>query len=158
ITSKVVLIMGRFAPERKPMLDSVREQLRNRSYLPVLFDFRKANCRNLKQAASTLAHIARFVFADITAVRSTSVELMKVVPAFRTVPVQPLLSASDRDGAFDFRAFPWVLETFIYDNGNTHAASLAELVDRVEMKTNERLVKRTVTRRHASGRERTVIG
>jgi hypothetical protein len=39
ITSKVVLILGRFTPERKAILDALREELRRRDYLPVLFDF-----------------------------------------------------------------------------------------------------------------------
>jgi hypothetical protein len=41
ITSKVVLILGRFTPERKEVLDASRDELRKRDYLPVLFDFDK---------------------------------------------------------------------------------------------------------------------
>ncbi len=39
ITSKVVLILGRFTPERKAVLDALRNELRKRNYSPVLFDF-----------------------------------------------------------------------------------------------------------------------
>jgi pentapeptide repeat protein len=39
ITSKVVLILGRFTEERKRVLDAIREELRKRDYIPVLFDF-----------------------------------------------------------------------------------------------------------------------
>jgi hypothetical protein len=38
ITSKVVLILGRFTEERKAVLDALREELRKRDYLPVLFN------------------------------------------------------------------------------------------------------------------------
>src|SRR5580658_226900 len=41
ITSKVVLILGRFTPDRKAVLDAIRSELRNRNYLPVMFDFEK---------------------------------------------------------------------------------------------------------------------
>jgi len=41
ITSKVVLILGRFTDERKRVLDTIREELRKRDYIPVLFDFDK---------------------------------------------------------------------------------------------------------------------
>jgi hypothetical protein len=41
ITSKVVLILGRFTSERKAVLDAIRDSLRQRDYLPVLFDFDK---------------------------------------------------------------------------------------------------------------------
>ena len=39
ITSKAVLILGRFTDERKAVLDALREELRKRDYLPILFDF-----------------------------------------------------------------------------------------------------------------------
>jgi pentapeptide repeat protein len=41
ITSKVVLILGRFTDERKAVLDALREELRKRNYLPILFDCRR---------------------------------------------------------------------------------------------------------------------
>jgi uncharacterized protein YjbI with pentapeptide repeats len=41
LTTKAVLILGRFTPERKPLLDALRDSLRTRNYLPVLFDFDK---------------------------------------------------------------------------------------------------------------------
>src|ERR1039458_6808846 len=47
ITSKVVLILVRFTPERKPILDAIRDELRKRDYLPVLFDFDKPSNRDI---------------------------------------------------------------------------------------------------------------
>jgi uncharacterized protein YjbI with pentapeptide repeats len=41
ITAKVVLILGRFTPERKAILDAIRDELRRHDLLPVLFDFQK---------------------------------------------------------------------------------------------------------------------
>jgi hypothetical protein len=42
ITSKVVLILGCFSlSERKQVLDSLRDELRKRDYVPVVFDFEK---------------------------------------------------------------------------------------------------------------------
>jgi hypothetical protein len=46
ITSKAVLILGRFTDERKAVLDALREELRKRDYLPILFDFDKPRSRD----------------------------------------------------------------------------------------------------------------
>lgn len=61
ITSKVVLILGRFTPERKAILDAIRDELRKRDYLPVPFDFEKPSKGDITETVSTLAHMARFV-------------------------------------------------------------------------------------------------
>ena len=66
ITSKIVLILGRFTEERKAVLDAIRDALRKRNYTPVLFDFDKPASRDLTETISTLAHMARFIIADIT--------------------------------------------------------------------------------------------
>lgn len=41
IASKAVLILGRFTTERKAVLDALRDELRKRDYLSILFDFDK---------------------------------------------------------------------------------------------------------------------
>jgi hypothetical protein len=130
ITSKVVLILGRFTPERKVVLDAIRNELRKRDYLPVLFDFEKPASRNLTEMVSTLAHMARFVIADITDAKSIPQELMAIVPNMPSVPVQPLLLASQQEyGMFEhFRNFPWVLEEVLYDDQQTLLAELSETV------------------------------
>jgi hypothetical protein len=130
ITAKVVLILGRLTPDRKIVLDAIRDDLRKRDYLPILFDFEKPTSRSLTDTISTLAHMARFVIADITDAKSVPQELMRIVPFLPTVPVQPLLLASQHEyGMFnDFRLYPWVLEPLLY---NDQSALLAELVEKV---------------------------
>src|SRR5260221_3081557 len=61
ITSKVVLILGRFTQERKEVLDALRDVLRKHNYLPILFDFQKPAGRDVTETVSTLAHLARFI-------------------------------------------------------------------------------------------------
>jgi len=130
ITSKLVLILGRFTPERKAVLDTIREELRKRDYLPVLFDFDKPSNRDITETVSTLAHMARFVVADITDAKSIPQELMAIVPALPSVPVQPLLLASQREyGMFEhFKHYPWVLEPYLYEDQDR---LLAVLMDKV---------------------------
>lgn len=130
ITSKVVLILGRFTPERKPILDAIRDELRKRDYLPVMFDFDKPSNRTTFETVSTLAHMARFVIADITDAKSVLQELQGVVPSSPSVPVQPvLLNSQTEPGMFDFfRMYPWVLEPYLYEDQNRLVAALNDKV------------------------------
>ena len=66
ITSKVVLILGRFTPERKVVLDALRDEVRKRNYLPVVFDFEKSTSRATDETVTLLARMARFVIADLS--------------------------------------------------------------------------------------------
>ena len=130
ITSKVVLILGNFKPERKAILDAIRDELRRRDYLPVLFDFEKPSNRDITETVSTLAHMARFVIADITDAKSIPQELMAIVPSLPSVPVQPLLLASQREyGMFEhFKRYPWVLEPYLYVDQDRLLAAITERV------------------------------
>jgi uncharacterized protein YjbI with pentapeptide repeats len=130
ITSKVALVLGRFTPERKPVLDAVREVLRKRDYLPVLFDFAKPASQTTVETISTLAHMARFVIADLTDAKSVLQELQAIVPLSPSVVVQPLLLISQEEpGMFDFiRKFSWVLEPHRYTDQKTLLGELPGLV------------------------------
>jgi hypothetical protein len=90
ITSKVVLILGRFTDERKKVLDALREELRNRHYVAIVFDFELPKRRNVTETVTLLARMARFVIADLTDPSSIPQELQAMIPSIR-VPVQPLL-------------------------------------------------------------------
>jgi hypothetical protein len=60
ITSKAVLILGRFTDERKAVLHALREELRKSGYLPILFDFEKSRRRSTDETITLLARMARF--------------------------------------------------------------------------------------------------
>jgi len=126
ITSKAVLILGRFTPERRKVLDALRNELRRYNYLPILFDFKTPSNRNLTETISTLAHIARFVIADITDAKSIPQELQRIVPGLPSLPVQPILLSSEYEyGMFrDLAAYPWFLPLYRYTGVEDLLASL----------------------------------
>jgi hypothetical protein len=143
ITSKVVLILGRFG-EHKAVLDAIRNELRKNDYLPVLFDFEKPKNRDLTETVRTLAHLSRFIIADITEPRSIPQELQAIVPHLQ-VPVQPLLlegSTGEYAMFQDLSKYPWVLPVHQYNDLNYLLDSLGEkVIIPAEAKAQE-LVKR----------------
>jgi hypothetical protein len=130
ITSKAVLILGRFTDERKEVLDALRDELRKRNYLPILFDFDKPISRTTDETITLLARMARFVIADISDARSVLQELRAVVPELPSVPVQPVIVANQEEpGMFDFyQRFAWFLPVHRYE---TPVQLLADFSDRV---------------------------
>jgi hypothetical protein len=130
ITSKAVLILGRFTDERKPVLEALREELRQRKYLPILFDFEKPSTRSTDETITLLARMARFVVVDISDAKSVLQELRAIVPDLPSVPVQPMILAMQEEpGMFDFfRRYPWFLTAHRYESP---AQLLADLTERV---------------------------
>ena len=116
ITSKVVLILGRFGAERKPILNVIKDELRKRGYLPILFDSRRPSSRDLTETVSVIAHMSRFIIADITDARSVPQELQAIVPNLPSVAVLPLLqSGKEEYGLYEhFKRYPWVLGIYRY--------------------------------------------
>jgi hypothetical protein len=60
ITSKGVLILGRFSnPQRKSVLDGLRERLRNFDLLPIVFDFDTLTDKDYTETVQTLVQLHR---------------------------------------------------------------------------------------------------
>jgi hypothetical protein len=108
-------------------LDQIKLKLRFLGYSPVLFDFEGPQARDLTETVSILAHLSRFVIADITDASSIPQELSAIVPSLPSVPVQPILQAGASEyGMFEhFKNYPWVLPIFEYGDP-------AQLVSEIE--------------------------
>ncbi len=142
ITSKVVLILGRFTPERKAVLDAMREELKHCNMIPVIFDFEKPSNRDLTETVTTLARMARFIIADITDAKSIPQELEAIVKDLPSVPVQPIILDSQYEYAmferFRPKRYPWVLEVYRYTDEQGLIGHLAEhVVQPAEAKAKE---------------------
>jgi hypothetical protein len=130
MTTKAVLILGRFTPERKVVLDALREALRGHNYVPIVFDFEQSTSRDLTETISTLAHLARFIIADLTEAKSLPQELQAIVPNLPSVAVQPIILAGQPEYALfeHFKRYPWVLPLLEYDHQSSLLATLSESI------------------------------
>lgn len=146
LTSKAVLILGRFAiPERKAMLDAMRNKLREYDLLPIVFDFDRPTDKDFTETIKTLAGISYFVIADVTNPKSSPLELQATVPDYQ-IPFVPIIQEGEQP--FSMLAdlhqkYNWVLPTRSYDSVETLMAALKPgIIDpAVEMKNKLRLVK-----------------
>jgi len=89
-----VLLLGRFTPERKAVLDALRGALRARNYLPMMFDFVQPDGRSFTDTVVTLASMSRFVIADLTQPASVQHELAKVT-ANLSIPIAPIVQKGE---------------------------------------------------------------
>ena len=111
-----MLILGRFTADRKDVLNALRDHLRKRDYLPVLFDFEKPLSKDLTGTVTILANLARFIIADLTDPSSVPHELASLVP-LTIVPVQTILLEGQREYAMfsDLQnRYHWVLPPYVY--------------------------------------------
>jgi uncharacterized protein YjbI with pentapeptide repeats len=143
IARKAVLILGRFTPKRKAVLNALREALRAYGYLPILFDFDKPSSQDSTETVSTLAHLSRFIIADLTDPSSIPYELREIVPN-RMVPVQPLFTPTE-EAKQEFvmfhdlrRKYHWVLPIHTYKDLDDLLASFeAKIIGPAEQKAQE---------------------
>lgn len=140
ITLKTVLILGQFTEERKAIINAMRDELRERNYLPIYFDFKEPGSQYLTKTISTLAHLSLFIIADITDARSIPQELRIIVPFLPSVPIRLLVQrgASEYPIVGHLKQYPWVIEPYQYDDAPQLLASLSEdVIGPAELKLEE---------------------
>lgn len=117
ITSKVVLILGRFTKKRKVVLDSLRRELRRRNLSPVLFDFSIPEHRDVTETVTLLARMARFVIADLTDPASIPMELQAIAPDVAVPICTIILRGQDPFSMFKtLDKYHWVLPPYEYSD------------------------------------------
>jgi uncharacterized protein YjbI with pentapeptide repeats len=133
MSSKIVLILGRFTEERKITLDLIRSELKNRNYSPIIFDFEKPIQKDLTGTILALSQMAGFIIADLTDGTSVPYELGTIIPQLRRTPLLPiLLSGSKGFSMSQEMCFNrCVIQTFEYDTNTikTHIPIFLKLVN-----------------------------
>jgi len=119
IGKRGVLILGRFTPGRKVVLDALRSKLRELGFAPMMFDFEKPDQRDFTETIRILAGMSRFIVADITNPKSSPLELQATMPDYM-VPFVPIIHESEEPFAMfrDLRQKygQWVLDVLKYDS------------------------------------------
>ena len=114
---KGVLLLGRFTEDRIEVLERLRLALRQRGFVPMVFNFDKPETKDFTDTVRLLAGMSHFVIVDMTKPRSVPLELQATVPDCM-VPFVPILQKGEepfamfRDLWIKHRA--WVLDPIRY--------------------------------------------
>lgn len=140
LTSKVILILGRFTDARLDILEAIKDNIRNQGYIPMLFTFTPSTNRDLIETIFLMASISRMVFADITDPSSVSHEISEIVKNFPSLTVQPLLfdPVSDDEEQEEvkeyatiehFKNYTWFKNTFKYYSKSHLTSKIKTLIN-----------------------------
>src|SRR6202041_4064462 len=95
VGKKGVLLLGRFTEGRIVVLERLRDELRKRGSLPIVFNFDKPETKDFTETVRILAGLSKFVIADITNPKSAPLELQATVPEIM-VPFQPVIERGEK--------------------------------------------------------------
>jgi len=146
LTSKSVLLLGRFSiPERKLILDALRNKLREYGLLPIVFDFDRPTDKDFTETINILARLSLFVIADITNPKSSPLELQTTIPDYQ-IPFVPIIQAGEQPFAkmADLqKKYNWVMDTLYYDSIETLINALKPVIidPAIEKHNRLRLIK-----------------
>jgi hypothetical protein len=141
-SSKLVLILGCFAAERRTLFDTVRGELTNAGYQVAAIDFSNVTLRLDTRILSSLAGLARFVVAEITEPRGVLQALVSIVESAPPVPIQIVHEHGARPGRLheSMKRYNWVFAPRSYKGGGELIKLLREdLIGVAEAKARELL-------------------
>jgi hypothetical protein len=141
ITTKAVLILGRFTPERKAVLDALREELRKRDRTPIVFDFDQPGSKNVTDTVKLLAQLARYIIVDLSDPSSAPYELGVIsMLGLDSTPVVPLIAGAQRPFPMldDVLRKPWSTRLVRYQDLDDIRGNLDEVLIKIaEAKVQE---------------------
>jgi uncharacterized protein YjbI with pentapeptide repeats len=141
ITLNTVLVIGRFPPERKPVLTAIKEALRRGDFSPLVLDFHLPGSGDKNEIVKTLGRMSRFVIADLTGDRRIAETLDAVVHFLPSIPIQPIGQAGDGGESVadsHYGKYRWVLPRWRFRDPTDLAARIGrEVVEPAERKAAE---------------------
>jgi uncharacterized protein YjbI with pentapeptide repeats len=146
---KGVLLLGRFTEGRIEVLERLRDELRKRGYLPIVFNFDKPETKDFTETIRLLAGLSKFVIAEVTNPKSAPLELQATVPEIM-VPFRPIIEEGEKPFAMLqdlwIKHRDWVSEPIYYSSVDALIASLFEkIIKPAEIRFAELLVRKGET-------------
>jgi hypothetical protein len=143
---KGVLLLGRFTEGRIAVLERLREELRKRGYLPIVFNFDKPETKDFTETVRLLAGLSRFVIADVTNPQSAPLELQATVPEIM-VPFLPIIEEGQEPFAMLtdlwIKHRDWVFEPIHHSSLDAMVAVLdEEIIGPAEVRCDELLIRK----------------
>jgi uncharacterized protein YjbI with pentapeptide repeats len=130
IILNTVLVIGRFADGRRPVLDAIKAALRRGEYSPLILDFHLPGSGDKNEIVKTLGRMSRFVVADLTEDRRIAETLDAVVHFLPSIPIQPIGQAGREKIELDshYLKYRWVQPFWPFQDADDLAARFAEEV------------------------------
>jgi uncharacterized protein YjbI with pentapeptide repeats len=135
VSNKGVLLIGRLTGSGGEVLHAIREELKTtRKLLPIMFEFAPVPGQDTMRTLTTLAHLCRFVIADLTDAQSVLQELQAICLKVPGMPVQPLLRAGSQvpPMADSFLLLPSVHSLYRYSSKERLLADFDNVIGPVE--------------------------
>ncbi len=139
-SNKAVLILGRFSSEKLKILNMLKDELRKKNYLPILFDFENSKNRDISETITTLALLSKFIIADLSSPKSIPQELTLIIPNFPSIPVVPIIDSGEREYSMfeHFTKYGNVLPIIDYkDQNDLINTKFNVIIDNAERKIKE---------------------
>jgi hypothetical protein len=151
VGKKGVLLLGRFTEGRIAVLDRLRDELRKRGYVPIVFNFDKPETKDFTETIRLLAGLSKFVIADVTKPRSAPLELQATVPEMM-IPFQPIIEEGEKPFAMLqdlwIKHRDWVFDPVYYSSVDALVASFdKEIIAPAEARFDKLVMRKAETMR-----------
>jgi uncharacterized protein YjbI with pentapeptide repeats len=151
VGKKGVLLLGRFTEGRIAVLERLRAELRERGYLPIVFNFDKPETKDFTETVRLLAGLSHFVIADVTNPKSAPLELQATVPEIM-VPFLPIIEEGEKPfsmlGDLWIKHRDWVFEPLHYSSLDALVGALdQEIIGPAEVRFDELVIRKAETMR-----------
>jgi hypothetical protein len=149
VGKKGVLLLGRFTGGRIAVLERLRDELRQRNYLPIVFNFDKPETKDFTETVRLLAGLSKFVIADLSGPKSAPYELGAIVSQ-TMIPFQPIITAGETPFAMLrdlLTGYPdRVFQSIEYPSVDRLIQTMdAEIIEPAETRFNELVMRRAET-------------